>query len=510
MEQPISLKTQSLWLFFAKITSFLLAFVLPLLIVRYLSTEEIGTYRQVFLIIINASTILPLGLPMTAFYFLPREPEHRSHTIFNIMLFNFVVGGIFFLGLAFFPQLLVKIFANPKIEALAPLIGLAVWLWVFSASLEVIAIANQEARLASAFIIFSQLTKTTLMISAVIFFPSVESLLYAAIAQCSLQTTILIYYLKQRFANFWLSFDFSFLRRHFRYALPFGLAGLIWILQTDLHNYFVSYRFGAEKFAIYAYGCFQIPLIAMLRESITSVLIPKMSELQVRNDRSEMLRILAKAMQELAFFYLPIYAFLLVTAETFIRTLFTEKFDDSTPVFLVNLTLLPFEILIIDPIVRAYGELGDLLLKVRIFILVFLIIALSLAIWHLELVGIITIAVSVIIIEKIIFSMIVARKLGMNKQNLKLFKPIAKMALASLIAGLCLIPIYNFSRENFLPSLTESLRSGFFGGVSFLAICLVFFIAVYLTLVFLLIPERRETFQTVRQTLRKFTNDLGL
>ncbi len=65
------------------------------------------------------------------------------------------------------------------------------------------------------------------------------------------------------------------MREQLVYALPFGIAAVVWIAQIDIHNYFVGYKFSSSDFAIYAYGCFEIPLMTMLAESVTSVLIPK-------------------------------------------------------------------------------------------------------------------------------------------------------------------------------------------------------------------------------------------
>src|SRR5207237_634664 len=138
--------------------------------------------------------------------------------------------------------------------------------------------------------------------------------------------------------------------------------GLLWVMQTDIHNYFVGYKFSASDYAIYAYGCFELPLIAMISESVTSVLIPRTSKLQSENDKPEMIRLTTRAMQKLAFFYFPIYVFLLITAQTFITTLFTRNYAASVSIFLINITLMPFYIWVVDPIVRSYKELGRFLL----------------------------------------------------------------------------------------------------------------------------------------------------
>lgn len=488
--QKTSLKAQSAWLLVAKIIGFVFAFILPLLVVRILSQDEVGIYRQAFLVIMNAAAILPVGFSMSAYYFLNREKERRNAAIFNILLFNFTVGGLAFLTLFFFPQILGKIFQSAEMTRLAPEIGVVIWIWIISTFLETVAVANQETKLATVFIVFSQFTKTFLMAAAIVYFTNVDSLLHAAIGQGILQILVLFYYLQTRFPKFWRGFNLTFFWKQMVYAVPFGLAGILWIMQTNIHNYFVGYRFSEAEFAIYAYGCFQLPLIAMLFESVNSVLIPRMSELQSQNDKEEMIRLTARAMHKLAFFYFPIYAFLLITAQTFIITLFTRHYLAAVPIFVINLTLLPFQIIVTDPIVRAYKELGRFLLGLRVFIIVGLITALYFGIWHFDLNGMIAIAVIGALVEKVIAELVVMRKLGVGRKHLPLLKNIIKTAVAVLIAGSITFVFYSIMKEYFFivgEEFAENILdvhklalTNFIGGSLTLLMSFVVFLPLYL------------------------------
>lgn len=485
-----SLKAQSAWLLFAKVVGFAFSFLLPLLIVRFLNQEQVGVYRQVFLVIVNANAILTLGFGMSAYYFLARETARRPAVIFNTLLFNFIAGGIACLALFLYPQLIGNIFQSREITALAPKIGIVIWLWIFSTFLETVAVANREPRAATAFIILAQLTKTVLMISAVIIFTTVESFIYAAMIQAAIQSVVMLIYLTARFPRFWTAFDAPFFREQLFYALPFGLAGLLWTLQTDIHNYFVGYRFTSAEFAVYAYGCFELPLIAMLAESVTSVLIPRMSELQAENDKREILRLATRTMQKLAFFYFPIYVFLIITAQTFITTLFTHNYLKSVPIFLINLTLLPFYILVTDPIVRAYKELGRFLLTLRVFILIALVAALYFGIQNFDLRGMIAIVVITSLFDRFAATVVVLRKLNVEKRDWFLLADTGKTAVASLLAGVLTFIFYRaFSEKIFLlgenltglifPAPKESVVDFIAGGLV-LSLCALIFAPVYL------------------------------
>jgi O-antigen/teichoic acid export membrane protein len=512
-----SLKSQSAWLLFAKTVGFFFSFLLPLLVVRLLDQHQVGLYREAFQIIVNAIYILPLGFSMSAYYFLNREQERRGAAVFNILVFNFVVGAFACLALFLYPQILGNIFQSAEMTRLAPSIGVVIWIWIFSMFLETVAIANREARLATFFIIFAQFSKTLLMVAAVLLFTTVDSFIYAAMIQGVLQAIILLVYLNYRFPRFWGKFDFAFFREQLIYAIPFGLAGMLWTLQTDIHNYFVGYRFSEAEYAIYAFGCFQLPLIAMLSESVISVLIPRMTELEAAGDKPEMIRLTARAMQKLAFFYFPIYVFMFITAETFIYTLFTHNYAASIPIFMINLTLLPLQIVVTDPVVRAYKELGRFLLVLRIFILIALVATLYFGIHHFGLSGMITIVVIVSVIEKLIAETVIIRKLGAGRKDLPLLKNVGKTAVVSLFAGLATFLVYS-NLKDYVFHFGERLAAAIFaapklaitdfiGGGLTLALSGLVFAAVYFagTFYFNIIEDgEKEMISSVVRRLSSF------
>lgn len=469
-EKMDSLKKQSVWLLFAKTIGFALTFLLPLLTVRYLSQTQVGVYRQSFQVIINAIAILPIGFGMSAYYFLSRgDRSRRSMAVFNILIFNFLVGGLACLALFLSPQLLGNIFQSAEMTRLAPKIGVVIWLWIFSTFLETVAVANRETRTATIFIISAQLTKTALMAGAVIIFATVEAFLYAAMIQAVGQTIVLLFYLNSRFPGFWRGFDARFFLEQFIYALPLGLAGLLWTLQTDVHTYFVGYRFSEAEYAIYVYGCFQLPLIAMLSESVNSVLIPRVSELEAQNDKREMIRLTMQTMKKLALVYFPLYVFLLITAQTFITAFFTRDYAASVPIFLINLTLLPFGILITDPLFRAFKRLGVIQLVSRVFTVLALVAALYFAISRFDLRGIIAIVVAATLIDKFILSFFAARNLNVRARDILRLGDIGKTAVASLAAGAVTFLFYRQLRETifgFGASLTQIVFSGSRPGVT--------------------------------------------
>ena len=202
---------------------------------------------------------------MSAYYFLPRERDRQAEIVFNILIYNLVCGGLAFGAFLVWPALLDIIFHQPGLTGYGPVVGLVIPLWIVSLGIEIIPIAQGEMKLAGIMIVLVQLTRTALYVSAVVIFGSVQSLMYAAVAQGALQTAVLWWYMQTRYGHFWSRFDGRLLRSQLAYSLPLGLIGLVYLAQTDLHSYFVSNRLGPAAFAIYAVGTAQLPLMGLRR-----------------------------------------------------------------------------------------------------------------------------------------------------------------------------------------------------------------------------------------------------
>jgi O-antigen/teichoic acid export membrane protein len=431
-----SLTARAFLLMFAKGTAYVLGFALPLLLVRRLSQYEFGLYKQAFLIVSTALTVLPLGVSLSAYYFLPREDgERKSAVVFNVLCFNLFVGGLAFVLLLLRPSLLGSLFGSAELTAYAPLVGLVILLWMLAMFLEIAAIANDQAKTATIFIIASQLTRTTFLIAAAALFGSIRALLCAALIQGLVQNVVLVVYLRSYFPGFWKKRSWGMMRAQLSYALPIGMAGLVFGVLIDMHNYIVSYRFGAAAFAIYAVGCFSLPLVNVVGESFGTLLISHISRLQKQGKTREIILVTAQTMRKLSAVYFPLYAFLMVTGREFLILLFTEQYLASWPIFVIHLTTVPFFVLITDPIMRAHAEHRFFLLKVRMVTVVLLFIALWYGTLYFGLVGAITIMVVFSLADRFVETAKAWRIVGVRWSDAGLLKDVGKVAIATLVAG---------------------------------------------------------------------------
>lgn len=431
-----SLSERASWLLAAKTIAYASSLALPLLIVRKLSVLDYGLYKQAFLVVNSAVQLLPLGFTMSAYYFLPREPERRGQVVLNILLYCSLVGGAAWLLLALRPSLLALLFGQAALESYAPLIGLVIALWIFGACLEIISVAHQDMKLSTVFILGSSISRTVILIAMALAFGTIRSLIWGAAIHGALQTVVLLIYLESRFPGFARQFDGGMLRTQLSYAIPLGISGMLFTFQTDMHNYFVSHQLGPVVFAAYAIGCFDLQLTSILGEAVNSVLIPTVSLYEKQGDSQRIIQLIGAAQRKLAAVFFPVAALLMVVAPEFIAFLFTRRYMAAVPIFRINLILLPFSAFTLDALMRSYAQLRFIVIRIRVTLFVLLCVALWLGIARYGAIGAISAVVTVSLLERGIVAVLVGKAAGVSRRDAYLLKDVAKLAVAAATAAL--------------------------------------------------------------------------
>jgi O-antigen/teichoic acid export membrane protein len=297
-------------------------------------------------------------------------------------------------------------------------------------------VARQDVVASTFFIIASQASKTVIFIIAAISAGSVRALIDAAIVQGVIQICVLLVYLRAKFPGFWSGFDWQTLQTQASYALPLGLSGLVLKFQSDLPHYFVAHAFGASEYAIFTVGVFNLPLVGLLRESVGSVMLPRVSRLEQEQDRFQILELVSRVARKLALFYFPMYVFLMVVGHEFITVLFTRQYLASWPIFAVYLLVIPFGVIVLDPITRAYADQRFFLLKLRVALFAITIAVFAVGVRRLGLVGTVAFMVAVQVAGTFGAGIRLSHVMGLRARDFARFAVLGRIGGAALAAGI--------------------------------------------------------------------------
>jgi O-antigen/teichoic acid export membrane protein len=467
--EHVSLASRAAYLAAAKFIALALALVLPLLLVRKLSQMEFGLYKQAFQILSTMLSLLVFQMGASAYYFMPRQPNKKGQVAFNVLLFYAALGAAVAVCFALFPHWITSVFRSDDLQPYLPFVGLAILLWLIASNLEAVIIANGDVRAASAFIVATQIIKTSFLLGAAIIFGELRTMLLAAIAYGAVHCLLTLAYLRARFGRFWQGFDWTLCKAQLANALPFGVGYMAFAAQSDLHNYFVSHYFDAAAFAIYSVGAFQLPPLMLLLDSVETILLPEVARLAHKGDYPGIIRAWMNAMRQLALFFIPACALLFVLRYEFITLLFTANYLASAEVFAISLVLALVWINLSAPVLRAFDEFKYFRMR-----FCFLLLPLSWAAFYAGmrvagLAGVMAAMVGVRAFDAAVTWMVIGRKLGVAREDVRQLAPILRITASALAAALI-----TFGTKQWLAPLSVW---------AVLMICSVVFGATYLSVV---------------------------
>ena len=345
-----------LLLFAGRAVAFVCVFALPLVVARMFSMEEFGLYRQLLLVHITLLSVLTFGFSASLYYFVPRHlglerSAYMSQTV--MILAGLGLAGA--AGLVVFKSSIARALNNPDLETYLPYLAVFTALSLVAYVLEIIMVVLKQAKLAAVTNIGSELVRAMLVIGTALATRSVLAILLAMLVWAGTRLAALLVYLRS------LGMSWSLPTRHrlfeqFRYAVPFGFALIVWTLATNLHQYVVSYLYDPALFAIYSVGCLQVPLLAIVFESVSDVTLVRVTELRQAGLLQEAAGLVGSASTKLALVLFPAFVWVATNARDVLVLLYTERFEASVPIFMVFLLMIPLAALELDYIARAFAD----------------------------------------------------------------------------------------------------------------------------------------------------------
>jgi len=351
-----SLTKQSMVLVSGRLIAFAVSMVLPIILVRMLTREEYGLYREIFLIHITLMPIVQQGIEQGLFYFIPREPAKKRQIILHTFLFVLIIGTVVLFGLLVFREGVGRLFNVPAMLGFVPVLAVHLCLSIYSSFLESCMIAEGRATLASLFTVGIQVTTSAIILCAVFYDASVMTLMYANIGGSLVRLVFQFYYMKRSVGVSLKDFELPLFLAQLKFSAPLSVANIAWTLQTRIHNFFISYMYDARTFAMYSIGVYQIPVFALIAGSVANIMTPELARLRARNDTDAMLRVWNNAIRKMNLVILPACVYLFAVSHEFIILLFTREYLDSVPIF--QLSLVNFLIAGVNTgaVLQAYSE----------------------------------------------------------------------------------------------------------------------------------------------------------
>jgi O-antigen/teichoic acid export membrane protein len=330
----------------SRLTSAALTFALPLVLVRLLSPDSFGIYKQFFLVAQTLLLIGQIGLTQSLYYFLPRGGAERGSYVTHALFALGALGGLAGMGLYLAAPLLGHALDPQLLQLRLPL---ALFSGAMLAAAPLEGALTSEGRIRSAALVYvlSDALRAAALITGGLV-GGVLGLFWAAVL-VSLLRLAALWALVLRGTLPTAPPDRARLRTQLAFALPFAGATLLYVGQRYFAQYAVSAGFSAATFALFAVASFHLPVVDIVFTPITEVLMVELGRNFTRAAWDD-------AVEKLASLLFPAACGALLFGPTVLPLLFTEKYAAAVPLFLLATVEIPLWILPVDALLRAAGD----------------------------------------------------------------------------------------------------------------------------------------------------------
>jgi O-antigen/teichoic acid export membrane protein len=336
----------------ARLASACFTVSIPLVLARLLSLPDYGTYKQLFLISQTLYYVLPFGMAQSLYFFIPRGGTPRA---WFAQTLTFLLGAGALAGMVLYAgaDLLAHGLGNPALAEHRAALALYTACSIGAFPLELSMTSQGKTRRSALTYLVSDLLRAAALTLPVLLGAGLQGVMIAIAAFAALRLGAAWWLMIGRTEGpLWHRGGF---RRQLLYAAPFGAAILLSIPQQYAHQFAVAGAVGPALFAIYAAGCFQVPLVDLLYTPTSEVLMVRLGELDREGRLEEGLAAFREASARLTYAFIPMAALLFAVAPDFITTVFGARFAGAVPIFRVSLLVIPLAALPLDGVLRARG-----------------------------------------------------------------------------------------------------------------------------------------------------------
>lgn len=327
---------------------------------RYFSKEDYGTYQQVLYVYNSLLTVFTLGLPKAFSYFLPRIPKNQAKDMIKkITNLFFLLGGFFSLLLFLLSDIIAELLKNPSLGYALKIFSLVPLLMLPTMGLEGIL---STFRLTKFMAIYTVVTRALMLICVampVLIFNGgyIQAIVGFVIASfiAFLLALYFKYYPVRNNGNEKCDITYS---EVFAFSLPLLHASLWGIIINSADQFFISRYFGNKTFAEFSNGALDLPFVGMIVGATATVLSPVFSRMSHErlNPQLEIFPIWKSVFEKSAMLIYPLLIYTWFFADILIIVLYGEQYEVSSVYFRIKTVINFFTLIVYAPLIINIGK----------------------------------------------------------------------------------------------------------------------------------------------------------
>ncbi|MCU0759900.1 MAG: oligosaccharide flippase family protein [Steroidobacteraceae bacterium] len=431
-----SLSRQALVVSAARLINQGLMVISPVILVRLLTVQDFGVYREFLLYATLVASIAGFSLPNSLLYFVGLQPEGAWGYVRRIVLACAVSSGLAVVVFA----LVDRLGPTPLVgELLLPCI-LYVLFYVNVDFWESLWLARRQSTAVFAYTAGRLVMRLLVVIGAASIRPDPGVIVWSLVCFEAVRLGVSTFWWRRLSRREGSAAPRSSWSEQLAFCVPSGIAVFVSTLNSSIGGVFVSRSLGEAALAQFVIAGYVTMVVSPLRNSVSDVMLPRMANLTTQ-DPNGWLPLWRRAVVLFAILLLPLALLLGRYAELFVTTLFSARYRDAIPVFQVYCASLLISCVDIAVALRAINKtrlmlVGNVIVLVLNLALVSVLVpALGATGAALALLGSQLVALSYLLV-------VTARAQGLRLAELLPLRDLSKVALAALVAASVILPSF--------------------------------------------------------------------
>lgn len=439
-----------------------------LILVRVLTQDDFGTYKQVLLIVGTIVAISEFSIPKSLLYFVPgaKDKLERDRYLSQSFFLLSIVGMLVSLLLFLFADNISQQFNNPLLKDILSVYAPSIIFLLISQNyFSYLLISLDKHKSASYSYVFVGLPNSIAILVSILIGLSLIQVFAVSLVVMSLQYITLILLINKQDVSLLIKPKLKFVKEQWLYVLPLSFTLLSGIVSVQIDKLVISHYFAPAIFAVYSVGAMQVPFVSNLFESVGATVLPKIVEYVKSGEKSSVEKLSNKGTRKVALLIFPIFSFLYIFADQIITILYTHQYRDAVPIFRIYLLVILMKVSLCGTIIIASGRTG-LILRTSIFTLSLNVLLNFILVKHMGLIGPAIATVGSRLLHQGLFVVWVKRIIGLRVSNMFPVATLLKIFFISIIsASVC----YPLTQINLYPIVGLGL-AGFMFSVVYIAI----------------------------------------
>lgn len=329
MNKSPSLKKQASAIFIGNLVGTVFQFLIPAIIVRLISQEDFGVFRQFQLVSGTFGIFLGMGINSSLFYFYPTSDFKGKQKIIQQTRFLFLINFLLFLIIFFFYGDEILDFLNfSEFKNMKPYILTSVFLMIIPSGITFIFTLEKNTLLNKVYPSISKILRFLIFLIVILLIPGYKGPIIATIL---FQLTIFLYFFIHTFQYFKniYKIDLDLLKDQLFYVLPFGAALILNLISTKFDKFFINKYITPQEFGIYSIAFLSIPILKQFFSSIHNVVVPEISLKIKNNEMYEATNLWRRTVEKTSSVTIPAVFIFWLLANEIITIIYTIEYLDA-------------------------------------------------------------------------------------------------------------------------------------------------------------------------------------